>query len=576
MIDPHLVFAKSFPNESLFVQSLIYEVSKKLEKGHFCIDINEFPFLDSPFEQSTLESIESDTIGSSLKDASPFVLNQDKLYLHRYFYYETQLLERIKAFRAVKSPSDLSNFLLVQKGAIRDMFEVDKYGMSWQLVALIISFKSNFSIISGGPGTGKTTTVAKILNFAYQYNPNLSVALVAPTGKAASRLNESLQESKVKIGLAEDVKSKFDQVSASTIHRYLGFDFRNKTSFIHNKDNQVKDDLIIIDESSMVDGALMSKLLEAIPATSKVIMLGDKHQLASVEAGSVFGDLCLANTHTNIYSEYLKESVDLLAPEWSNQLINGEESRFGDHVVEFQKSFRFKDNEGIGLFSKACLKGDIDQLTLFKMPQDNTSERVLISEKEAEINRFYTLFEAYIREKDPLEALKQFSEVQILCATKKGNRGVEQFNEQVETYLSNKGLLKLRKGGFYHNQPIMITQNMDDLELYNGDIGLVRETEGALKAYFVINSELKVIDVNMLNNAQTVFAMSIHKSQGSEFNHVMIVFPETTNELLSRELLYTGVTRAKKQALVVVNEQVLTTMVERTVARASGIVNRIS
>lgn len=598
-IDTHLVFADYFKPYGKQLQAAAYQVSKKVYEGHVCFSIKEYndeitsgkvdvnPFLVDNELINEKELLRLPCVSTSIEEVQPFVLEQGRFYLQRYFVYETELLERIAAF--IESEKDgleeRKQALISEKGFVQKLFLLEEEQTNWQLVAALTSILYNFSIITGGPGTGKTTTVAKLLAVLYKISPDLKVTLAAPTGKAAARMNESLQNSKENlVGLTKEIKEKYDHISAGTIHRLLGT-IKDSPYFKHNKENQLTHDVVIIDESSMVDITLLSKLLDAIPERSRVIFLGDKQQLASVEAGSVFGDLCLSQQGAlNHFKQNSAKFLNELIPSTNqinatNLLSSPNKSLLSEHIVELQHSYRFKGTEGIGKFSKQVISGELTDLEELKK-LDQVGERVIIHpEYRGKIlDSQIDLYSEYIKEPSVSIALKKLNRVRILCGVKQGQFGVDEYNAYCENYLQKKGELRATQG-FYHNQPIMVTKNNQALKLYNGDIGLIREDEnGKLQAYFE-DAELGIRTIlpGYIMDYTTVFAMTIHKSQGSEFDHVVVVLPDDADlPILTRELLYTGITRAKKQVLILGRDEVITEGVKRKVQRASGIIERLN
>jgi exodeoxyribonuclease V alpha subunit len=404
------------------------------------------------------------------------------------------------------------------------------------------------------------------------------VALVAPTGKAAARIKESVLQAKSEIKeLDEDTKLLFDQIQSSTIHRLLGYKMGTHY-FKHNAQNPLNYDLVIVDESSMIGVSLMAKLLLAVASDKQVILLGDKDQLASVEAGSVFGDICQVQSGNNRFNQ---KEIDILKhfldPQFPVDLIDKQNNLLLGHIIELRKSYRFDKNKGIGLISSSVLNGslkaeDIDSLR-------NDSELQIFEEyKSEDFEKFYRLYETYIAEIDTLKALRELSKVRVLSPIREGEFSVEYFNEKIESYLKNRGFLS-PKFGFYHNQPIMIRQNDYNLRLFNGDIGIIREDEqGQLMAYFEAeDGTLRSISPNFINQYKTVFAMTIHKSQGSEFDYVAVVLPKNDDmKIISKELLYTALTRAKKELWIFSKAEALEKASQKPVQRASGITERLN
>ncbi len=302
----HQQFAEYFPSEE--VKPFFYLLSKKLEEGHICIDLENInkEDLDGLYKLPN-SSFSTNPLVSSGTKKKPLILHQNRLYFQRYFNYETIILNWINESIAREQQQFENNFEHLKKQIefIQNLFPTNiQSETDWQLVAAISAVLNNFTIITGGPGTGKTTTVAKILSILYQINPDLKVALAAPTGKAAARMDESLKAAASK----EDkiVQSKFENIQPFTIHRLLGWK-KNSIYFRQDANNPLNYDVVIVDESSMIDVALFAKLLDAIGPKTKLILLGDKNQLTSVEAGSLFGDLCQAQKQLNIFSK--KKSV---------------------------------------------------------------------------------------------------------------------------------------------------------------------------------------------------------------------------------------------------------------------------
>ncbi len=581
----HLAFSQFFAKDKLlghYPMSLL----QRLDQGHICLPV-------PPEDKERLA--ESDFVTQQEDEKQPFVLWKDKLYLERYFQYETQLVRAIEAFLESEQ-SELENRkagLLAIRDTVENLFgpfkRLDGVEVDWQKVGALNSVLRNFSIITGGPGTGKTTTVAKLLALLYVMYPDLKVALSAPTGKASQRMNESLQGAKEKLPVDDQVKQRFEEITPSTIHRLLGSK-KDSIYFRHNAENQLPYDVIIVDESSMVDLPMMAKLVQAVNKKSRLILLGDKDQLASVEAGSVFGDLCLTQKETD--NQFGPATLDFLNGFISESAQQLDTKKYGlkaekahllaEHVVELKLSYRFSGGDGIGTFSRAVIAGE--QPT--EVGLNEKGEGVVVSEDYED--KFYGElvkgYSAFLKEPDVAKALVKMNQVRVLCAMRKGAFGVEEYNRKIERFLRERSLLYPTQD-FYHNQPIMVTSNDYTLGLFNGDVGLVRkDAQGNLKAYFEDNSanedgqkKVKAVSPYLIKSWETTFAMTIHKSQGSEFSDVVVVLPDAEEvNILTCELLYTGVTRAKKRALVLGKKSVLLKAIEQKVERASGIEGRLA
>jgi len=420
---------------------------------------------------------------------------------------------------------------------------LDKYfgitaTIDWQRSAAIMAINQNFCIITGGPGTGKTTTVVKILALLQELSDQpLLIALAAPTGKAAMRLQESIGSNKATLPCTTTIKSAIPE-SVTTLHRLLGAKPASPY-FRHNAKQPLVYDLVVVDEASMVDLALMSKLLDTLKPGARLILLGDKDQLASVESGTVLADLTLALPQQTLElrkSHRFDEDIKKLATAINNQ-----------QDIEAWELLQ-SDNENIALLETDL----IDYIT-----QQQIAYLQLIT-KEAEFSEIY----------------KTFNRFQALCATRLGKNSVSDITLAVEKSLSEKKLIHL-SGAWYSGRPIMITQNNAGLQLYNGDIGIClrdKEQDNQLRVFFQqADGSIKKYLPARIPHCETVFVMTIHKSQGSEFDEVLIILPETPNPILTKELLYTAITRAKKTIKLVANASVFYSTVRKKVQRVTGL-----
>jgi exodeoxyribonuclease V alpha subunit len=495
--DVHHQFAAFFADDKL--QPYAYLVSKKLSEGHICLELDdlntetaELPpgFQGQLLDTSVLSGMPFVTRNNDHKQ--PFVLCNNKLYLQRYFNYETLILNRLREFLAAEQlvEGERMEALRANLTFIILLFPnpTDAQGTmrtDWQQAAAISSVLNNFTIITGGPGTGKTTTVAKILSILFKLNPGLMVALAAPTGKAAARMAESLKAASANIDAA--VAENIQSLEPSTIHRLLKSE-PDTPYFKHNKQNPLSHDVVIIDESSMIDVALFAKLLDAVGPQTRLIILGDKDQLASVEAGSLFADLCQAQGQLNLFSPERMALINTL-----NGSLNVAQDSDRDHaskhplfqhIVELQFSHRFSSSGGIGKLSRAIINNDVLALEAFLLPGADPQVVVDPDHSQQLFEIFADGYRAFILEPDLKTALQKLNNLRLLCAIREGEQGLYALNRKVEQYLSGKGLISL-KGDFYENRPIIITSNNYALGLYNGDVGLIRpDSKGVLKAWF--------------------------------------------------------------------------------------------
>ena len=407
---------------------------------------------------------------------------------------------------------------------------------------------NRFTVITGGPGTGKTRTVTTILQllFSQPGAEDLRIALAAPTGKAAARLTESIRS------VREDLK-------ATTVHRLLGY-LPDSPYFRHAAEHPLPADVVIVDEASMVDLALMAKLVLAVPPAAQLILLGDRDQLASVEAGNVLADICAA--------------AEAAVP---NEPLHGS-------VVALTRNYRFAESGGIYRVSSAINAGDTDR-TIGAL-RENEDDEVhwqtlppLTNLAGALRHRVVDGFRGYLEAGEPQEALARLQTFRILCAVRHGPFGVENLNALTEELLADAGLLTPQRS-WYRGQPLTITRNDYNLGLFNGDSGVIlpdRESDGELRAFFFSpEGKLRRFLPARLPLHETAFAMTVHKSQGSEFERLLLILPEKDGPLLTRELLYTAITRARRHAEIWAPEGVLRGAIARQVRRNSGLRDALS
>jgi exodeoxyribonuclease V alpha subunit len=579
--DIHQQFAEFFPAPA--VRPYAYLLSRALSEGSICLNLGELEEkraeLPQRYQESILHPSDIALVAKNGQEDQPFVLQDERLYLQRYFRYESKCLDRILSFLKEEKDQFQSRkiVLLAQQELIRKLFpESSIPGPDWQLAAAVSAVLNNFSIITGGPGTGKTTTVARLLAILYQLNPEIKVALAAPTGKAAARMAESLRNNRFEWlpGFAEKLAS----THPSTIHRLLRTK-RGTPYFQHNSSLPLKADVVIVDEASMIDVALFAKLLDAIGPETRLILLGDKDQLASVEAGSIFGDLCFSADAVNGFPEAQFELLNefVATPERkypTDKIAAASPHPLTGHIVELQYSHRFASNIGIGVLSRSVLENDPEMLDSIL---ESNQVKIDPTFRQELFKSFVEGYESYIIEKDIRSALKKFGDLRVLCATREGPQGLYALNKAIEAHLHDKKWIDARSV-FYEHRPIILTRNYYEHGLFNGDTGILRLNEdGNMMAWFEDSTgELKAVAPGFLSDAETAFTMTIHKSQGSEFADVMMVLPKQGGRsLLTRELLYTGITRAKKRVLIQSTDDVFRSAMSRRVQRASGIAERL-
>jgi exodeoxyribonuclease V alpha subunit len=541
----------------------------------------------------SLEQWRSDLQNSALVSTgegnTPLVLAGNRLYLRRYWQYQQTLDRRIHDRLAPVRPA-LPETLRDRIGAL---FPGSPERPDWQKIACVLALRSRFAIITGGPGTGKTTTLTKLLALLIQLleieAPGARkpiIHLAAPTGKASARVSESIAKALERLDIDAGIKERIPK-KAGTLHRLLG-SRPDSRRFKYNRHNPLAADIVIVDEASMIDLEMMASLLDALPDNAQLILLGDKDQLASVEAGSVMGDLC-EGAENAAYDGDARAWIERYSGEklpHSASLGNP----FNQQTVMLRHSHRFGEHSGIGQLAHAVNAGDNvqaqtilkntttysdllpapadDYLRLRANPHPDAADALL--KKLVAVNagsgadgkpnpgQGYGYYLNAIRNRPAGGAasydtwaervLAAFDAFQVLCTLRRGRWGVEEMNRRIEAWL----FPKQAPGLWYEGRPVMITRNDYNLGLMNGDIGItLYDHTGKLRVAFPTDDPLAAAKVRWLSplrlpEGETAFAITVHKSQGSEFNHVALALPETRSPVLTRELIYTGITRAKE------------------------------
>lgn len=535
-----------------------------------------------PVEEQIARELLSSEFVSDGSELTPFIVHNNGFYFQKNHIKEQEITSWIST-RAKEVDQEMLEHIKDSSfnERINEVFKSTET-VDWQKIGCVNALLRTFSILSGGPGTGKTTTVAKFMALLLEKQPKLNIALVAPTGKAAMRMKTSLNkeiDKSLKHSFDETITNHLKEVQPSTIHRLL----KKKpgtlgNQFRYNKENLLPYDVILVDEASMIDLDQMYKLMIAIPSKTKTIFLGDHHQLSPVGAGSVFADISAA-MNKNIFETDFEVLTNYGLPQEYIQ-----KSTF-NVMVHLKKTYRFDEDSTIHKVSSAILKDSFT--TELLIPHNEQTKEIKggvfhispRSEQEKLLKAQMKHFRHYIEEQDIKEALNHINDIVFLCATKGGSLGVHEVNKRIESYLHEKGWIKKDKS-FYNNQLVMITKNNYQLNLFNGDTGIVRENDaGELYFHLLDDSEksgFKSIPVQLLKEWETAYAITIHKSQGSEFKQVVIALPENTdNEILSKELLYTAITRSSYQAFLWATTEVLNAAVNKSTLRVSGIQNRL-
>ena len=532
----NLAFAEFLSQRTAFVEpqlnqfkTLIAELSFKQSQGHICLQVNK----------EAAELVNQSHLATQSAKLSPLVLEEQRLYLQRYWFYEDRLARQLNGFIGRCYPAPKSDIV---DRYFRDLIdEID-----WQREAAKKAITQAFCMITGGPGTGKTTTVVKILALLQELanvtqGDFLHIALATPTGKAAMRLQESIGSNKARLPCSEAIKQHIPE-TVTTLHRLLG-SLPNSAYFKHDAANPLNYDVVVIDEVSMVDLALMSKLVDALKPNSRLILLGDKNQLASVESGSVLADLT-ATLHNN--------------------------------TIELQKSYRF--NGVIKALAEAVNAQQVD--TAWDLLTQSQTEMGLLEEELIDyiVKQYSRYLDKVQQSTDFKDIFQTFGQFQVLCTNRTTTRGVVAINKAVEKQLSLQRKINV-SGQWYQGRPVMVTQNDPSMQLYNGDIGLylydIQLQENRILFLRPDGSIKKVLPSRMPVH-ETVFAMTIHKSQGSEFDECLCVLPLEMNPVLNKQLIYTAITRAKQRVTLASDETIFKQTLKQQVSRDGGLASKLS
>ena len=443
-------------------------------------------------------------------------------------------------------------------------------------------------MIAGGPGTGKTHTVARLLALLHELaDPGAAprVAVAAPTGKAADRLTASLRDAVADPALqvSDAVRARLAGLEGSTLHRLLGWTPHSATRFRHDRTHRLPHDVVVVDETSMVDLPLMSKLLEAMRTDTTLVLVGDPDQLASVEAGAVLADivgpsgtgLCMTEAHRAALEAATGEP---LGPDVVTEAGDG---GIDDAVVVLGAGRRFAAESGIAHLAGAIHRGDgdavvevlrsgADDLAWVEAPGE-ARDVAELAEVRARVVAAGRAVTTAAQAGDAAGALAAMDTLRVLCAHRRGLVGVTGWVRLVERWLTEEVDGFVPTARFHVGRPVLVTRNEPRLHLYNGDVGVVVRAGDGVAVAFHGSGGVRTFAPSRLEDIETVHAMTIHKSQGSQFGHVVVVLPDASSQLLTRELLYTAVTRAQHGVTLVGSEEAVRGAVGRRVARASGL-----
>lgn len=565
-------------------------VSGKTREGHVCLDLAALAGDSRPSENGIPVVFLSDWIAALRRSAAvgrpgdfrPLILDdRGRLYLYRYWRYEKTVADFLRQGAETTTVTDRA-YIAAVRDTLSQLFPSRPAGPSGQKIAAAVAAFKKITVISGSPGTGKTSTVARImaLLIAVSRAGRLRVALTAPTGKAAARLQEAIGRAKESLPPAEAVRAAVP-LEAMTIHRLIGA-LPHAPSALYTERNPLPFDLVVVDEASMVDLPLMAKLAAAMPHAGRLILLGDKDQLASVEAGAVLGDIC-GDREGKFFSPRFHSLVQEVAgADACPPAADGGSTLMQDCVVTLRENYRFRAGSGIALSSAAVNRGDAEA-ALSIMNSGNASDigwmplpepsRLSVALGDYLVSRFLDYLHALDTGQGVRELLAALDRFRVLCALREGPWGALAVNRLIENRLRQRGSIK-DAGRWYHGRPVMVTRNDHGMKLFNGDVGVVVHDGpgGAPSVCFPdAHGGLRRFAPLRLPEHETVFAVTVHKSQGSEFDHVCLLLPDRDSPVLSRELIYTGITRARERVDVWGNRNVFRSAVARRIRRASGL-----
>ncbi len=536
----------------------LYCVRKRLA-GNICVSLidmaDDVSFFESiAIRQKSLPQLkkacEEASFFGSPGDLTPLILKGDLLYFQKFWEYEEELtgwlFDKSKATQTISSDS---------KEFITELFKSAPNQISFQEVATYLALAKDLVILTGAPGTGKTYTIKRIVQALLNKDPNASIAFAAPTGKAAQRMSHSISE----------FASEFSLPQATTLHKLLEIGMNGKRE---RNEAKLSLDVLVVDEASMLDLSLWIAMIRSLPEKCKLILLGDKDQLASVEAGAILGDLCYASD--NSFSDELSNSIGFAS-------LKGEsKNKLNDCIIELNQSYRFDESSGISALAEAINNSDtakvFELLDSSSLPQISRREATLSDLEDVLYNFGQSHYNDFLSSGFSFEVLKKR---QILCALRRGSFSSQSINEHINNSIKRSIHVSLQQE-WYQGMPILITRNNNLLNVYNGEVGYITTENSSKNPEIVLENKADFsLSLSRFNELESSFAITVHKSQGSEYDHVVIFLGNKENHVLSKQLLYTAVTRARKSVLIVGSKEIIIRTIEKTALRRSGIRQKI-
>ena len=504
----------------------------------------------------------------------PLRLQGSWLYLDRYWAEEVEVARALLEMGG--APADVVDLDALSRGLAR-LFGDERGGR--QSLAAASAVLQRFAVVAGGPGTGKTTTVARIVALLCeqalaQGRALPLIALTAPTGKAAARLQEAVGAEALGLEVDAQIRDQLLHLQATTLHRLLGWRPGSNSRFRHDRNQRLPHDVVIIDETSMVSLSLMARLIEALRGGARLVLVGDPGQLASIEAGAVLGDIVGPAADRPLLGA---GAADRLSRATGREIEARARGGFGDGIVVLGRVHRF--GGGIAELANAIRRGDGDAVVglLADPPEDVRwiesdleDDAALAPVRDAALGSAADVVRAALAG-DARTALEALGSFRILCAHRRGPHGVSNWTSRLEGWLQDAIASFAPDDRWYVGRPLLVTENDYELRLNNGDTGVVIASDGRVVAAFERGGELVHYSPTRLGAIDTVYAMTIHKSQGSQFDAAAVLLPEPGSRILTRELLYTAATRARQRLIVVGTEDVVRAAVDRPVARSSGL-----
>ena len=562
------------------VKAALELVAGAVQQGHVCVNLSDFSgqILSLPGSASTVTlpaldewqyRLNNSYLVGGPGDYAPLILDHaGRLYLARYWHYEKNLADALVR-RAHADFDDIDVPCL--RRTLDKLFPVTDDNAALK-AAVATAVLKRLTVISGGPGTGKTTAIRFVLEALGSLNKSkpTKIVLAAPTGKAAVSMLDALRTTVDQNQCGDKISVIPDR--AYTVHRLL--EGRPESSYFrYNSENRLPLDVLVVDEASMLDLALMAKLVAAVPDDARLILLGDKDQLASVEAGAIFGDICAQRDYDFEFCGQIKaiSGVELVSS-------GAPVSFLGNSIALLERSYRFDPNSGLGKLSHAIknnqpdaalniLRGGDFAGVRWKNNLEIGSETDLVNRIMQGYANYFSTLQKPAKSEDAFQALNTFK---VLSPYRSGKTGITRLNRLIEERIRIEQALDHRTI-WYHGRPVMIVRNDYNLQLFNGDIGIALELDGEIRVFFEsTHGTARSFTPSRLPEHESAFVTTVHKSQGSEFDRVVVILPKQKSEGLSRALLYTAVTRARKDVEIWASAELLKATISNSSVISSG------